>query len=73
MASEDFKIGLIGGTGLNNVDILKDAYEIEVDTIFGKPSDKLICGKINNVNCVLLSRHGMYKNQFIIFMYCQRY
>lgn len=42
---------------MNNVNILQDAHEIEVDTIFGKPSDKLICGKINNIDCVLLSRH----------------
>lgn len=42
---------------MNKVDILKDAYELEVDTVFGKPSDKLLCGKINNVDCVLLSRH----------------
>ncbi len=54
------KIGIIGGTGLNKVDILKDSYEVEVDTVFGKPSDKLLCGKINNVDCVLLSRHGKY-------------
>ena len=51
------KIGIIGGTGLNNVNIIKDAYEVEVDTIFGKPSDKLICGKINNIECVILPRH----------------
>jgi 5'-methylthioadenosine phosphorylase len=32
-------------------------HELDVDTIFGKPSDKLICGKIKNIDCVLLSRH----------------
>jgi 5'-methylthioadenosine phosphorylase len=30
---------------------------MQVDTIFGKPSDKLICGKINGIDCVLLARH----------------
>jgi 5'-methylthioadenosine phosphorylase len=54
----NLKVGIIGGTGLNRVDILKDAYEIEVETAFGKPSDKLLCGQINGVDCVLLSRHG---------------
>ena len=43
--------------GLNKIEIFQDAYEIEVETIFGKTSDKLICGKLNNVDCVLLSRH----------------
>lgn len=52
-----FRIGIIGGTGLNNVEIIKDSYEIEVDTLFGKPSDKLTCGKINGVECVILPRH----------------
>jgi 5'-methylthioadenosine phosphorylase len=51
------KIGIIGGTGLNNVNIIKDSYEVEVDTIYGKPSDKLICGKINGIDCVILPRH----------------
>jgi 5'-methylthioadenosine phosphorylase len=42
---------------LNNVEILQNAQEIEVDTIFGKPSSPLVCGKLNGVDCVLLSRH----------------
>lgn len=68
-SSFNLKIGIIGGTGLNKIDILKDAYEVEVDTVFGKPSDKLTCGKINNVDCVLLSRHGNYKNLVIRKIY----
>ena len=56
-ASFKLKIGIIGGTGLNKIDILKDAHELDMDTICGKPSDKLTCGKINGVDCVLLSRH----------------
>lgn len=55
--TEGIKIGIIGGTGLNNVNIIKDSFEVEVNTIFGKPSDKLICGKINNVDCIILPRH----------------
>ena len=42
---------------MNKIEILQDAYELEVETIYGKPSDKLICGKINGVECILLSRH----------------
>ena len=37
--------------------MLEDSYELEVDTVFGSPSDKLTCGRIANVECVLLSRH----------------
>eukprot|EP00124_Ichthyophonus_hoferi_P002837 Ihof_evm8s213 gene=Ihof_evmTU8s213 len=51
------KIGIIGGTGLDNPDLFDDRTEKAVDTPFGKPSDSLIIGKIKGVECVLLARH----------------
>ncbi|XP_073084526.1 S-methyl-5'-thioadenosine phosphorylase isoform X3 [Manis javanica] len=50
------KIGIIGGTGLDDPEILEGRTEKYVDTPFGKPSDALILGKIKNVDCVLLAR-----------------
>ena len=52
------KIGIIGGSGLDNPDILKEAKDKEVKTEYGKPSSPLKHGKINNVDVVLLARHG---------------
>jgi len=52
------KIGIIGGSGLNNPDILQDAQDMEVETPYGKPSSPLKVGKINGVDVVLLARHG---------------
>nr|F6V515.1 RecName: Full=S-methyl-5'-thioadenosine phosphorylase; AltName: Full=5'-methylthioadenosine phosphorylase; Short=MTA phosphorylase; Short=MTAP; Short=MTAPase [Xenopus tropicalis] len=53
------KVGIIGGSGLDDPDILEGRLEKYVDTPFGKPSDALVLGKIKNVDCVLLaSRHG---------------
>lgn len=52
------KIGIIGGTGLDNPDILEDRKEFPANTFFGSPSDCLIEGKIHGVDCVLLARHG---------------
>ncbi|XP_032873723.1 S-methyl-5'-thioadenosine phosphorylase [Amblyraja radiata] len=52
------KIGIIGGSGLGDMDILEEKCEKHVDTPFGKPSDVLVVGKIKNINCVLLARHG---------------
>uniref|UniRef100_A0A914V2L1 S-methyl-5'-thioadenosine phosphorylase n=1 Tax=Plectus sambesii TaxID=2011161 RepID=A0A914V2L1_9BILA len=52
------KIGIIGGTGLENPEILHNAVDKDVDTPFGKPSDLLKIGEISGVPCVLLSRHG---------------
>ncbi len=52
------KIGIIGGSGLDNPDILEYVSEKEADTKFGKPSSSLKIGKILNVDVVLLARHG---------------
>jgi 5'-methylthioadenosine phosphorylase len=52
------KIGIIGGSGLDNPNILENAKDIDVATAFGKPSSKLKAGKIKGVNVVLLARHG---------------
>jgi 5'-methylthioadenosine phosphorylase len=52
------KIGIIGGSGLDNPDILKNAKEVEVNTPYGKPSSTLKTGKIGGVNVVLIARHG---------------
>ncbi len=52
------KIGIIGGSGLDNPDILKEPKELEINTPFGKPSSTLKVGKINGKDVVLLARHG---------------
>lgn len=52
------KIGLIGGSGLDNPDILKGSTEIEVNTPYGPPSSALQCGTIEGVDVVILARHG---------------
>ncbi|MGM0667089.1 MAG: S-methyl-5'-thioadenosine phosphorylase [Bacteroidota bacterium] len=51
-------IGIIGGSGLENPDILKDREEISCTTPWGKPSSTLIRGFIENIPVILLSRHG---------------
>jgi 5'-methylthioadenosine phosphorylase len=52
------KLGIIGGSGLDNPDLLKDAKNIEVDTSYGKPSSPLRIGRIHDIEVVLLARHG---------------
>ena len=52
------KIGIIGGSGLDNPDILQNGKDIEVITQYGKPSSPLKIGKIEGVDVVILSRHG---------------
>ncbi len=52
------KIGIIGGSGLYKMGIIDKAEEIDVDTPFGKPSDKITLGKISGVDVAFLPRHG---------------
>ncbi len=52
------KIGIIGGSGLSKMGIIKDIEEIKVNTPFGNPSEKIIFGKIEGVDIAFLSRHG---------------
>ena len=52
------KIGIIGGSGLDDPQILQDVKEISVDTPYGKPSSLLTAGQISGVDVVLLIRHG---------------
>jgi len=56
--AKNLKIGIIGGSGLENPEILENYKEIEVDTPFGKPSSKLICGNLFGIDVVIISRHG---------------
>jgi len=52
------KIGIIGGSGLSKMGIIKEIEEIEVNTPFGSPSEKIIFGKIDGIDIAFLSRHG---------------
>jgi len=52
------KIGIIGGSGLYKMGIIDDVEEIDVNTPFGEPSDKITIGKISGVEVAFLPRHG---------------
>ena len=52
------KIGIIGGSGLYDMEELKNVEELEIDTPFGKPSDKYITGALSGKEVVFLPRHG---------------
>ncbi len=60
MLTEPIHIGVIGGSGLYQMDglDLEDIHEIRVTTPFGDPSDALIAGNIAGVPVVFLPRHG---------------
>lgn len=51
-------IGIIGGSGLDNPDIIKDATTLRVDTPYGNPSSLLRVGTIGSNRVIILARHG---------------
>jgi len=51
-------IGILGGSGLYQMDALQDVEERIINTPFGLPSDALILGKLNGVSVAFLARHG---------------
>ncbi|CEF64666.1 S-methyl-5'-thioadenosine phosphorylase [Strongyloides ratti] len=57
------KICIIGGTGLENMDIMKNKTLLKFNTPYGEPSCLFVQGEVNGVTVVLLSRHGD-KHQF---------
>lgn len=57
------KVGIIGGSGLDDPDIFRDARELIVDTPFGQPSSPLMCGRLNGAEVVMIARHGK-KHQY---------
>lgn len=52
------KIGIIGGSGLDDPDILDQAADVSLSTVWGSPSSSLREGKILGVPVALLARHG---------------
>ena len=51
-------IGIIGGSGLYEIESLADPEWVEVDTPWGKPSDQILVGTIDGCKLAFLPRHG---------------
>jgi len=51
-------IGVIGGSGLYEIEGLTEIREVVLETPFGPPSDAFICGVLDGVKMVFLPRHG---------------
>ena len=52
------RIGIIGGTGLYNIEGFTSQQWMKVKTPFGNPSDALLTGKLAGRDVVFLPRHG---------------
>jgi 5'-methylthioadenosine phosphorylase len=58
MKNQPAAVGIIGGSGLYEMDDLRHVTEHQIDTPFGLPSDTLIGGKLGERQIYFLPRHG---------------
>jgi len=56
--SEELVVGVVGGSGLYDIDGLTDVEEVALSTPFGEPSDAYVTGVLDGVRMVFLPRHG---------------
>jgi len=58
MTPETGRTGIIGGSGLYDIDGIERIEHLDIDTPFGKPSDELMLATIHGHEVVFLPRHG---------------
>jgi 5'-methylthioadenosine phosphorylase len=51
-------VGVIGGSGLYQMDALKDVAELRLSTPFGAPSDVIVCGTVDGIPVAFVARHA---------------
>ncbi len=55
MMNKDIRVGIIGGSGLYEIEALKNITPVTLKTPFGDPSDQFIIGTLDGVQVVFLS------------------
>ena len=62
MKKEKPYLGIIGGSGIYDLDNISNAEWQNVSSKFGEPSDKILTGIIDKINIAFLPRHGKNHN-----------
>ena len=52
------KVGIIGGSGLDDPQLLTNFSDLDYETKYGEPSSKITHGSISGVEVCILARHG---------------
>jgi len=58
MASDTAEIGIFGGTGIYDSELLQDSKEITIETPYGKTSDTITIGEFEGKRIAFMPRHG---------------
>ena len=56
---EHAEVGIIGGSGFYHMKDIEDSHYIDMDTPYGKPSERILIGKIKGKSFAFISRHGI--------------
>ena len=56
--TEEVIVGVLGGSGLYDIEGFEDKKKIALATPFGEPSDEFLVGRLDGVQTVFLPRHG---------------
>ena len=55
-------LGIIGGSGLYNIDGIENEQWVSVESAFGKPSDDVLIGEVEGQKVLFMPRHGREHN-----------
>jgi 5'-methylthioadenosine phosphorylase len=55
-------LGIIGGSGIYDLSNISDPKWLSVSSAYGKPSDNILTGSLNEINIAFLPRHGKKHN-----------
>ena len=58
MAKDDLVLGIIGGSGIYDIDGMENSKWVKVTTPYGDPSDEIFTGSLNEIKVAFLPRHG---------------
>lgn len=58
LAARDVQVGVIGGSGLYEIEGLQDVVTVLPETPYGAPSDEIVIGTLSGVRVAFLPRHG---------------
>ncbi len=58
MSNTKIKVGIIGGSGLDDPKLLDEQRSIDMDTPFGPPSSSISTGKLGDIEVAIIARHG---------------
>ena len=56
--SNEIKVGIIGGSGVDDPKIITDSKKIKIHTPYGATSDLVVTGKVKGIETVIIPRHG---------------